>query len=706
MKTLVLDLETTVEFLDGGLKDNSPFNPKNRIVSAHFAWVHDNTTVGQCTSLVFHHNDKATPDSIDELVKVLNEADRIVAHNAKYDVMYLLEAGFKIPDDVYCTMVGEYILARGQRMELSLEATAIRRNTSLKKSELIDQYFKKGVGFEAMPLDSVVEYAEADVQSCAEIYLQQLSDYEDLNNVGMKPVLELMSEMLLFLVEIERNGVQIDVEVLQEVEKDYLAEKDQIEKKLSEIVKDVMGDTPINLASGADMTKVIYSREVTDKTLHKEIFNIGLDHRGKPLMRPRMAPSAFARAVRQTTKRVMRTVAYHCNECGGSGRITKIKKDGKPFKNPSKCPSCEGQGFTLMENGKVAGLKLVPEGPKDAGINGFNADKVTIKRLIHQAEEKNNLEAIEFLRGVSRLNAINTYLDSFVRGIQRWTRPDGLLHAQFNQTTTRTGRLSSSNPNFQNQPKGGKFPVRKAVVSRFDGGLIVEADFSGLEFRVAGELSRDPQIIEDILSGKDVHKQTAMIINECALDEVTKDMRQSAKAYTFAPLYGGMGAAEPTHIQKYFREYFNIYQGLSRWHQKLMDGVLKDGIVRIPSGREFFFPGAKRLRSGRITNATAVVNYPVQSFATGDIVPMACARAYRKFKMLDLKSKLILTVHDSIVVDCHPDELEVVKKILTWSMTGVKDELKERFNYDMALPLDIEISAGNNWMEMQELHLD
>jgi DNA polymerase-1 len=74
--------------------------------------------------------------------------------------------------------------------------------------------------------------------------------------------------------------------------------------------------------------------------------------------------------------------------------------------------------------------------------------------------------------------------------------------------------------------------------------------------------------------------------------------------------------------------------------------------------------------------------------------------------MLELKSKLILTVHDSIVVDCHPDELEVVKKILTWSMTGVKDELKERFNYDMVLPLDIEISAGPNWMEMQELALD
>ena len=655
---------------------------------------------------MFHHNEQAKSDSPDGLIAALKEADRIVAHNAKYDVMYLLESGFPVPEDIYCTMVGEYILARGQRVELSLGAVAERREVTRKKSDLIDGYFKQGIGFEAMPLHLVLEYAEADVQSCAEIYLAQQSDYEQPENEALKPVVRLMNEMLDFLCEIERNGVCISLDTLSEVEADFVAEKLQIEKMLSDIVKEVMGDTPINLASGADMTKVIYSREVVNKALHKEIFNIGLDHRGKPLMRPRMSPSAFTRAVRQTTQRVMRTVAYHCDHCKGSGKITKIKKDGKPFKNPSKCPECNGKGYTLMENGKVAGLKLVPTGPEDAGINGFNADKLTIKKLIHQAEGKNNLQAVQFLKGISRLNAINTYLDSFVRGIQRWTRPDGLLHAQFNQTTTRTGRLSSSNPNFQNQPKGGKFPVRKAVVSRFNNGLIIEADFSGLEFRVAGELSRDPQIIEDILSGKDVHKQTAMIINQCDLADVDKEMRQAAKAYTFAPLYGGMGANEPPHIQRYFQEYFNIYQGLSRWHQKLMDGVLKDGMVRIPSGREFFFPGARRLRSGRITNSTAVVNYPVQSFATADIVPLACIRALRKFRMSELESKLVLTVHDSIVVDCHPDEVEQVKKALQWAMVGVSAEVKKRFGYDMVLPLNIEISAGSNWMEQTELVLD
>ena len=90
-------------------------------------------------------------------------------------------------------------------------------------------------------------------------------------------------------------------------------------------------------------------------------------------------------------------------------------------------------------------------------------------------------------------------------------------------------------------------------MSRFDGGQILEIDFSGLEFRVAGELSRDSQIIEDIRNGKDVHKQTASIINQCDVEEVTKDMRQAAKAYTFAPLYGGMGANEPPQCSDILR---------------------------------------------------------------------------------------------------------------------------------------------------------
>jgi DNA polymerase I-like protein with 3'-5' exonuclease and polymerase domains len=449
---------------------------------------------------------------------------------------------------------------------------------------------------------------------------------------------------------------------------------------------------------------VIYSRDFINKGEHKKIFNLGYNSRGKPLYRPQMTPTAFVKAVRRTTKVAKKTRAEHCHTCNGKGRYVKTKVNGEPYKKDSKCVLCDGRGYLLIQTKETAGLGMVPKGVKDVCIHGFSTSKQTIKDLIRIAKEEGKETAVEFLEGYMRLNAISTYLDSFVNGIETWTRDDGLLHAQFNQCRTKTGRLSSSNPNFQNQPKGGKFPVRKCVVSRFDGGSIIEADFSGLEFRVAGELSRDPQIIKDILDGKDVHKQTASIINRKPPEEITKEERQSAKAYTFAPLYGGMGAGEPPHIQTYFNEYFNIYKGLKGWHDILISGVLKDTLITIPSGRQFSFPDVKRFKNGSVSNATQIKNFPVQSFATADIVPLSCVRALRKMK--GLQSKIILTVHDSIVVDCAPEEMDEVLSILKWAMYSVGEELESRYNYTPVLPLDIEIQVGQNWLDLKEINFD
>ena len=192
------------------------------------------------------------------------------------------------------------------------------------------------------------------------------------------------------------------------------------------------------------------------------------------------------------------------------------------------------------------------------------------------------------------------------------------------------------------------------MVSRFEGGECLEMDYSGLEFRVAGLLSGDQQIKDDILNGKDIHRQTASIIYECDPNDVSKELRQASKQFTFSPLYGGMGANEAPHVKTYFKEFFNVYKGLKEWHTTLTNAALKDGIVKIPSGREFAFPNVKRLAGGRVSNQTNIVNYPCQSFATADIVPLACVRAFRRFKDNNLKSKLILTVHDSLVVDVFP----------------------------------------------------
>jgi DNA polymerase I-like protein with 3'-5' exonuclease and polymerase domains len=586
-----------------------------------------------------------------------------------------------------------------------------------KKSELVDDLFKSGVGFEAMPLhDVVIPYAEADVRSCGGVYLSQMDAFEAEENVSLKPIIVLMNEMLEFLVECETNGVKIDLEELSSIGEQFQKEHDELSKRLEEIVEIVMGDTPINLNSGADVSKLIYSREVVNRDYHIQTFRIGTNAEGKPLPPPRMNKAEFNTAVRSNTRVVQKTSVVCCPECDGRGLVQKYKQKtrtknkvtykvpGDPYKNLSKCPSCVGVGAFYNPTGKVAGLKISPLGPQYASVNGFKTDKGTIKLLISHARSKNNDLAVEFLTKISRLSAVSTYLTSFVKGIETWTRPNGLIHTNFNQCITATGRLSSSNINLQNMPKRG-FPVRKAMVSRFDY-KILEFDYSGLEFRVAGEVSRDPQIIEDILNGKDIHKQTASIINRVSIDSISKDKRQAAKAYSFAPLYGGMGAGEPEHIRNYFSEFFVIYKGLKSYQQRLMDGVVKNGIVQTPSGRQYYWPNARRLKNGRVTNATQVVNYPIQGFATGDIVPLACIRAFRLFKKHNLKSKLILTVHDSIVVDCHPDELTQVKRVLVEAMANVGEELEQRFDYKPVLPLDVEMTVGPNWLEQEEIPLD
>jgi len=726
MNILVLDVETTVQFVEeedeetGKITkviDNSPYNPKNKLVSVNWRKI-QNGVIGCNNSSIFYHNDyvdnnnKLVSDSPYSLQDTINLADLIVGHNLKYDLMWLMEAGFKFKSDlkVYDTMVGEYILARGVRTSLSLETTAIRRNVTHKKSELVEDMFKQGIGFEAMPLPIVMEYADADVLSTSEIFLEQQKDWKREENQSLFTVVELMNEMLLFLVEIEKNGIMIDVDILDKLEEEYKNELAQLENDLTSIASSVMGDTPFSLTSPLDISKIVYSRVVVNRELHKEVFKLGKIN-GKPQYPPYMTEGQFAQAVRTTTKIVKKTTAHHCTTCHGKGKIRKIKNDGSPWKKETECHICNGLGFTLTETPAVAGLRLVPEGPQDASVHGFAVAKEQIDRLIAQAEQQGKEQAILFLKKKKRLNAVNTYLNSFVGGIKRWVRADGLLHAWFNQTVARTGRLSSSHPNFQNQPKEKKFPIRSCVISRFKNGVITECDFSGLEFVVAGELSRDPQIIADILGGKDIHGQTAAIVKQEPdptinwKDSDHKHIRNEVKPYTFAPLYGGQGANEPEHIKKYFKEFFNIYVRHGEWQQEQMDAVLKDGKIRTPSGREYMFPDTRRLRSGRTTNATNIVNYPVQGFATGDIVPLACIRALRKFRELNLQSVLILTVHDSIVADTHPSEKAIVADVLKWATEECPIEIKERWNYEMILPLKSETSQGLDWMNMQEVHI-
>ena len=267
----------------------------------------------------------------------------------------------------------------------------------------------------------------------------------------------------------------------------------------------------------------------------------------------------------------------------------------------------------------MAGLKFKPPTSKWASANGFSTSKQNLEVLESAAKSRGLDDAVDFLYKVRRLSAVDTYLSSFVDGIGLYTKSDGKLHVRLLQHRTSTGRFSGADPNMQNMPRGGTFPVKKVFVSRWDGGKIMEADFAQLEFRTAAYLSQDEVAIEEVSTGFDVHAYTAKVITDAG----QPTSRQDAKAHTFAPLYGATGYGRSKAEAAYYEHFTKKYKGVAAWHSRLAKEAIATQKITTPSGREFAFPDVVRKHTGRVSHFTQIKNYPVQSFATADIVSIA-----------------------------------------------------------------------------------
>jgi DNA polymerase-1 len=284
-----------------------------------------------------------------------------------------------------------------------------------------------------------------------------------------------------------------------------------------------------------------------------------------------------------------------------------------------------------------------------------------------------------------------------VDGIKNYTKPDGKLHVRLLQHRTATGRFSGADPNMQNMPRGGTFPVKKVFVSRFEGGKILEADFAQLEFRAAAFLSQDGVAIEEVSTGFDVHAYTAEVITTAG----QPTSRQDAKAHTFAPLYGATGFGRTKAEAAYYEHFNDKYQGVADWHTRLAKEAINTRKIRTPSGREFSFPDVTRNARGRVSHFTQIKNYPVQSFATADIVPVALLHID---KLLDgMQSCVVNSVHDSIVIDVHPDEERSVINIIKQTNDDLPNLILMRWGVQFNVPLLLEAKIGYNWLDTKDV---
>ena len=673
-----VDVETSWQKTETGGYDPSPFHPDNILVS-----------VGINDEYYFtNHSERIDRGCAVKIQDTLNKTTLLVGHNIKFDLMWLLEAGFKYTGRVYDTMLGEYILNRGIRKSLTLEMCCRRRKIGSKDSS-IKEYMDRGISFENIPADVVEEYGKIDVQITRKLFNSQMDDFRLEKNKELLSTTKMMNEFLVVLTDMERNGINIDVQKLNEVEKEYRAEFAYLKQKIDKIVYKQMGDTKINLSSPEQLSWLIYSMKPKDKKQWSKIFNVGIDKStGKNKKRPQFSRVQFRNLIADNTEIIHRTVAEQCIGCHGKGVIKRIKKDGSPYKNYTKCSECDGDGYTYTPMAKVAGFRQRPRSVYDIAESGFRTDKITLSKISSEAEG----EFKEFIDAIVRHNAVSTYLDTFVEGLKNFTNDKGFLHPKFMQAVTATGRLSSRDPNFQNQPRGKTFPIRKVVTSRFEDGKIMEIDFAQLEFRTAVYLAQDKQGMEDIQNKIDVHQYTADIIGVS---------RQDAKAHTFKPLYGGVTGTEDE--KRYYTKFLEKYKDIKVWHEKLQTEAIKYKRVKLPTGREYSFPYAERTPWGGSTYATQIKNYPVQGFATADIVPLACINIHKMMTEKGCKSLLINTVHDSIVADVYPGEENVMSEIFKLGTSNVIPSLKKYYKINFNVPLDTELKIGSNWLQMEEV---
>ena len=679
---LVLDVENTVTKRDG--KDFlDPFEKGNYLVQVGMVNADDKA---QRFIVNIDHNEAKDTGAGRKLVQeVLDMTTLLIGHNLQHDLMWLWECGFKYDGDIYDTMLAEYLLQRGQKQLLNLGACAERRNLSHQKDDTLKRYFKEGYNTNEIPLKELTYYLDCDLDTTSELYHSLEADFANPEASSIIPVRTVTFDTCKTLTRLYTKGIRVDRTALNDVRFQFESELADIEDRLQRQVRELMGDTPINLNSPEQMSQVVFSRKVNNKKEWADLFNYV------------KTDKEFKDTIKANSRVVKKTQAFTCPECGGEGKVFKVKKDGTKFKKPNKCKDCDARGYQLKELPEVAGLCFTPPSRTWVSASGFGTGKDNLDALIATAHNNSMDSAVSFLTDLKRLSAVSSYLSAFVEGISVYTREDDMLHVSLTQHITATGRFSGRNPNMQNMPRGGTFPVKKVFVSRWEGGQIMEADFAQLEFRVAAFLSQDPVAIAEIATGFDVHSYTAKVISDAG----QPTSRQAAKEHTFAPLFGATGYGRSKAEEAYYIHFNEKYEGIAGWHKKLADEAIRFQKITNVSGRQYAFPDVARRANGTPTHFTMIKNYPVQGFATGDVVPVVLVEMEKRLALL--QSCLVNTVHDSTVVDVHPDEVDQVIQIVQDLNDELNDLVEKAYGVTMNVPLLLEAKIGPNWLDTKDV---
>ena len=355
----------------------------------------------------------------------------------------------------------------------------------------------------------------------------------------------------------------------------------------------------------------------------------------------------------------------------------------------------------------LAGMEFNLDSPRQLGDVLFGHLKLPVDKKTATGQHSTNEEVLSKLateypiaekileyRELTKLKS--TYVDALPQMINPKT---GRVHTTFNQTIASTGRLSSIGPNLQNIPirteRGQK--VRKAFIARDDEHVLVSADYSQIELRLAAEISGDENMLEAFRQGHDIHRATAARVYNVAMDDVTKEMRSKAKMVNFGIIYAisAFGLSQRLGIPRkeaseLIENYFIQYPKLKNYMNDTLEFARANGYVKTIMGRRRYL---KDINSRNFTvrgfAEREAINAPLQGSAA-DLIKLAMINIYDEFKKLKLKTRMTLQVHDELVFDAHKSELEIIKPI-------IHDRMIQAIKTNV--PLEVEIGVGANWLE-------
>ncbi|MDK0542630.1 DNA polymerase I [Clostridium perfringens] len=305
------------------------------------------------------------------------------------------------------------------------------------------------------------------------------------------------------------------------------------------------------------------------------------------------------------------------------------------------------------------------------------------------------IEKITYFRQLSKIYS------TYVEGLKSVIDTDGSIHSTFNQTVTTTGRLSSTEPNLQNIPikyEMGR-EIRKVFIPKEEGDLLISADYSQIELRVLAHISGDENMIDAFNHHSDIHTKTASEVFKVPVEEVTPLMRSRAKAVNFGIVYGigDFSLSQDLNISRkeakeYMDIYFERYPKIKEYISKVINEAQTKGYVLTMLNRRRYIPEANA--SNKIVKALGerlAMNAPIQGTAA-DIIKLAMVNVYNKLKELNLNSKLILQVHDELIINVVKGELDIVKKLL-------KEEMENTIK--LSVPLDVDVNVGEDWYKLK-----